>query len=90
MSMTDDPFYRPGQNLPPQRQPQPGEVLFEFVRESDHEHFRCELGTHGGEWGVEAQFFVRGDLFIARRFDTRALAVQWASIEREHIEKGLD
>jgi hypothetical protein len=90
--MTDEqePFYARGRKPPPPRQPQPGEILFEFVRESDHEHFRCELRTHGGEWGVEAQFFVRGDLFIARRFDTRALAVQWATIERKHIEKGGD
>jgi hypothetical protein len=86
--MSEDPFYTPGHKLPPPRQPQPGEVL--FVHETDHAHFRCELRTDGGEWGVEARFFVRGDLFIARRFDTRAMAVQWATIEREHIEKGGD
>jgi len=39
-------------------------------------------------WGVEAQFRMDGELLIARRFDTRALAVQWATVEREHIEKG--
>jgi hypothetical protein len=88
--MTDEPFYAPGRNPPPPRQPQPGEILFEFVRESDHEHFRCELRTHGGEWGVEAQFWINDELLIGRRFDTRALAVQWATVEREYIEKGGD
>jgi hypothetical protein len=39
------------------------------------------------EGGVEAQFWMIGEL-LGRRFDTRALAVQWATIEREHIEKG--
>jgi hypothetical protein len=62
-------------------------VLFEFVRELDHAHFRCELRTYEG-FGVEAIFWKEGKLLIARRFDTRALAVQWATLEREHIEKG--
>jgi hypothetical protein len=30
-----------------------------------------------------------GELLTARRFDTQALAVQWATIEREHIAKGM-
>jgi hypothetical protein len=29
-----------------------------------------------------------GELLIGRRFDTRALAVQWAKVERHHLEKG--
>jgi hypothetical protein len=56
------------------------------VRETDHAQFRCEL-RYFGEWGVEAQFFKNGDLLIARRFDTKAQAVQWAEVEREHLEK---
>jgi hypothetical protein len=71
--MTDQRFYTPGRKPPPARQPQPGEVLFEFVREPDHAHFRCELLTHES-WGVEAQFWMNGELLIGRGFDTRALA----------------
>jgi hypothetical protein len=41
-----------------------------------------------GEWGVEAQFYRNEEFLIGRRFDTRALAVQWAELEREAIEKG--
>jgi hypothetical protein len=85
--MTDKPFYTPGRAPRPPRQPQPGEVLFEFVRDSDRAHFRCALRTYNG-WGVEAQFWMNGELLIARRFDTRALAVQWAVVERKAIEKG--
>ena len=66
---------------------QPGELLFEFVRESDQTHFRCELRAYEG-WGVEAVFWMNGQLLVARRFDTRALAVQWAVIERQAVEKG--
>ena len=80
--MSNGAFYAPRHKLPPPRQPRPGEILFEFVRESDHAHFRCELRTHGGEWGVEAQFWMNGELLIGRRFDARALAVQWAMVER--------
>jgi hypothetical protein len=80
--MTGDRFYTPGLELPPPRtQPRPGELLFEFVRESDHAQFRCELQYHG-EYGVEAQFFNDDWLLIARRFDTKKLAVQWAELER--------
>jgi hypothetical protein len=85
--MTDEPFYLPNYKLPPPRTPGP-ELLFEFWRESDHAHFRCELRTHGGERGVDLQFWMNGELLIGRRFVTRALAVQWATIEREHIAKG--
>ncbi len=82
----DDPFYVPD-GKPTLRQPQPGELLFEFLRDSDHAHFRCVLRVHG-EWGVEAQFWMNGELLIAQRFNTRALAVQWAVVERQAIEKG--
>src|ERR1700741_5090223 len=86
--MTDEPFYSPTLKQPaPRTQPRPGELLLEFVRESDHAQFRCELRYHG-EYGVEAQFFQNGELLIGRRFDTKSLAVQWAELEREHLEKG--
>lgn len=84
--MSDEPFYSPKYQPPPKTAPRPGELLFEFVRESDRRHFRCELRYHG-EHGVEAQFYVAGDFLIGRRFDTRALAVEWAGDERTHIER---
>jgi hypothetical protein len=33
---------------------------------------------------------MNGEMLIGRRFDTRALAVQWAMVEREHIAKSHD
>jgi hypothetical protein len=59
------------------------------VGESDHAHFKCELRYHA-EWGVEAQFLKNGELLIGRRLDTKALAVQWAHLEREAIERYAD
>ena len=38
-----------------------------------------------GEYGVEALFLRDGELFYGRRFDTRALAVQWAEQERDAL-----
>ena len=86
--MTDDgAWYSPNAKKPPARQPRVGEFLYEFVRESDRTPVRCELLDHG-QWGVEAQFFIRGEFVMSRRFDTRALAVQWAEAERPDLEKG--
>jgi hypothetical protein len=48
-------------------QPNPGDVLFEFVRASDHAPMSCELRFHGESFGREAQFFERGELFESRR-----------------------
>jgi hypothetical protein len=41
-----------------------------------------------GEFGVEAQIFENGDLIVGRRFDTRQLAVNGATLEKEDLEKG--
>jgi hypothetical protein len=81
-AMTDDPFYAPGRNP---RHPRPGEVLFEFVRESDRAQFRCELRTREPS-GFEVQFFMAGELFIAQKFERRDLALEWAELERRAIE----
>jgi hypothetical protein len=67
----------------PPRQPQPGEVLFEFPIGPARVH--CELRDHGPAAGVEAMFYQDGELLISRRFDPRLdptrtpreLAIQW-------------
>ena len=69
----------------PFRQPKPGEPLFSFLR--GHDRFLCELRDHG-EFGVEAMFWHQEEFLYSRRFDTRKLAVQWATIEPDAIEKG--
>lgn len=46
----------------------------------------CELRGHG-EYGWEAQLLRDGELFVGRRFDTHALAVQWADLERQALER---
>jgi hypothetical protein len=69
-----------------------GELLFEFVLGADR--WRCELRDHGDTYGVEAQFFLNGDLERARTFATwmslmltpREHAVQWAEEERKTLE----
>jgi len=82
----DEPFYAPGRKPTPPGQPPLGERLFEFVRESDHAHFRCELRTHERRGGFEVQFFMEGALFIAQRFGSRDWALEWAELERRAIE----
>ena len=84
--LADDPFYSPNYKPSP-RAPKPGELLFEFVREQDHKHFRCELRFHGESYGWEAQFLEGGQLVLAHGgFATRAGAVHWADRERRAIE----
>jgi hypothetical protein len=51
--------------------------------------FSCELKYHG-EFGVEAQIFEDAEIIVGRRFDTRQLAVNWAMLEKEDLEKGGD
>jgi hypothetical protein len=81
--MTDEPFTTPGYRVPP-CVTVPAEALFAFVRGLDR--FRCELRDHG-ESGVEAQFFHNDEFFYGRRFATREMAVQWAELERQAIER---
>jgi hypothetical protein len=76
------------------RQRQPGEFLFEFVRERDHSCWICELRDHGETYSVEAQFFQNEEFMIGRRFDRamdptrhpRELAIMWAHEWRKAIE----
>jgi hypothetical protein len=85
--MGDEPFYSPNAKPAPARVAKPGELLFEFVRASDRAPMSCILRP-GVEFGVEALILERGELFCSRRFDTRALAVQWAELERVAMEEG--
>jgi len=82
--MADDPFdlahWPP---VPPNSKPTV-ETLWSFQRGT--RTITCRL-LYRGEWGVEAQIFKHGELVIGRRFDTRALAVQWADEERRVLER---
>jgi hypothetical protein len=62
-------------------------VLFEFVRESDHAPFRCEVRSHPRQGGFEVQFFMKGEVFIVQKFGRRDWALEWAMVGREHITK---
>ena len=89
--MTDDPLL--SGHRPPPRQPRPGELLFEFVRASDGAPIRCELMFHGDAYVTawEARFIDRGELWYSRSaFQTRALALQWATLEKTAIEEGRE
>lgn len=70
------------------RQAQPGELLFEFHVERTHTFYRCELRDRGA-YGVEAQFLDPTELRLAHLFPSRALAVQWAELERAAIIDGV-
>ena len=95
--MSDErPFYAPNGPPDPPRQPQPGELLFEFYRESDHTRWLCELRDHGDAYGIEAQFFRNEEFSSSRRFDRtmssdktpREMAIAWADEWRRGIEEG--
>jgi hypothetical protein len=62
------------------------ELLFEFVRESDHVQFRSELLPKGGAFWV--QLFRGRVLLMGRRCETNALALQFAEFLRRSVEKG--
>jgi hypothetical protein len=76
--MSDEPFYSPKATPAPARVAKPGELLFEFVRASDHALIACELRFHGESFGWEAQCFIRGEFFVSHgAFVTKAQAVRW-------------
>jgi hypothetical protein len=91
-AMSDQPFYAPDKRPAPARQPQPGELLFEFHVEQTH--YRVELRDHGPVYGVEAQFLDPIDPIMCRTFrpnldptrTPRELAIQWAEAERVALE----
>ena len=79
---------------PPPRQPEPGELLFEFHVKRTHTFYRVELRDHG-TYGVEAQFLDPVDPVIARTFrqdmdltrTPREMAIAWAVEERKALER---
>ena len=46
----------------------------------------CEL-RNPGEFGIERQFCINGNLLMGRRFETRARAIAWAE-HQQHIQTG--
>ena len=63
---------------------QPPEVLFEFARGADGVRVRCELQE---TWDrIVAVLLFNNVPVIAQRFDTRAAAVEWATLERHAHE----
>jgi hypothetical protein len=72
--------------IPPTK-PRPNEKLWELW--ARHKLFSCEL-KYRGEYGVEAQIFEDAEFVWGRLFQTRELAVNWATLEKEFIEKGGD
>ena len=77
--MGDDAFYSPDLPQTLRVRPRPAEPLWELRR--NHITYSCDLHYHG-EWGVEAQILYDGNRFVSWRFQTRALAVEWAEAER--------
>jgi hypothetical protein len=69
-------------NIPPLRpcRPRPNEPLWSLWH--NHHAYDAQLRYHG-EYGVEAQILRDGDVLVGYRFQTRALAVQWAEEERK-------
>ena len=77
-----DTFYTPNRPPAPPRLRQPGERLFEFLH--GHDRYPVELRDHGA-YGVEAQFWQNEEFSYSQRFETRALAIQWAEEERKFL-----
>jgi hypothetical protein len=61
---------------PPPVKPREGEPVWTMVKGT--RHLTCELRYHG-DYGVEALVLLGGELYVGRRFSTRALALEEAS-----------
>lgn len=83
--MTDEPFTTPG-HRPAPRAADAGRDALRVLPRADT-RWLCELRDHE-TYGIEAQFWEHEEFRYNRRFETRALAVQWAEEERKAIEKG--
>jgi hypothetical protein len=82
--MADQSFTTPGLRIRP-RQPKPGELLFEFVRASDHAQFRIELRDDGA-YGSDVQVFRNGEMLFTQRFGLRTSAIEWATEQRHFLD----
>ena len=85
--MSEPPFATPNGKPGRYRRSRRRGRVFAFTRASDGVRFRCELSLNN-EHGVEAQLFINDHLVISQQFTNRALAIQWAKVERECFEKG--
>src|SRR5258705_13677661 len=54
--------------------------------EAPRRHRKVQIAAESS-W--EAQIYRDGEITIGRRFDTKALAVQWANLERADLENGV-
>jgi hypothetical protein len=83
--MARDEHYSPFGPMPEPQTSTPGELLYEL--EAAGSRYRCEL-RDSGEFGVEAQIFIDGELWQGCRFTVRALAVRWAEAIRDRLIRG--
>jgi hypothetical protein len=83
--------HRPPWNTPKPRARETalGELLFEFLRASDHSRFRIEL-RNDGEYGSDVQVFRNGSLLFTQRFELRASAIDWAVEQRQFLARRVD
>ena len=76
-------FDGPPGNPPRPRGRRSSELLFSFVKDDDR--IVCELLSHG-EHGWEVHFYRNEALWYGRQFETRPLAIQWATFERQALQ----
>jgi hypothetical protein len=75
---SDQPFYAPDRK-PTARQPQPGEPLWSISQ--DGHQLDCKLRDFE-PWGVELQIYQDGEFLQARRWPSRALALEEAEDQK--------
>ena len=85
----DRRIVRPSEPQAAAARAEPGERLFEFSKGADQ--FVCELRDQG-EFGIEAQFLLNGELYIAQTFREqpaidRMFAIAWAEHQRATMER---
>lgn len=82
--MSTDPallwMYRPA----PTAKPRPGESVWTLTKGT--RTLTCELRYHG-KYGVEALVLLDGELYMGRRFSTRAMALEEANAMRSQCAK---
>ena len=81
----EEPFYSPRRKPAPPRQPSPGQHVWTVTKAGRRGD--CELRDHGAPCGWETQTLENGELSTGRRFETYALAMQWADLERDALEQ---